>query len=137
PMMKAVFKTLAISFGGGLALGAGIRLTQGPSKAPPQPRVDLDPLLTRLKNVEGRIVQMETSAPVTRTPVPAPSAVPEKTLAAFESRLAAQLGEVEQLRGEIRRVDQRLGDLDAHLPVIIQSTVDVRFQEVERKLQHD
>jgi uncharacterized coiled-coil protein SlyX len=136
-MMKAVLKTLAISFGGGLALGAGIRLTQGPSKSPPEPRVDLDPLLTRLKNVEGRIVQMETSAPVVRAAAPAPSGVPEKTLAAFESKLAAQLADVNQLRGEIRRVDQRLGDLDTQLPVIIQSTVDVRFQEVERKLQHD
>ena len=139
-MMKAVFKTLALSFGGGLALGAGIRLTQGPStssKTPPEPRVDLDPLLTRLKNVEGRIVQMETSAPVARAAAPAPAAVPDKTLAAFESKLAAQLADTEQLRGEIRRVDQRLGDLDAHLPVIIQSTVDVRFQEVERKLQQN
>src|ERR1700736_2875702 len=136
-MMKAVFKTLAISFGGGLALGAGIRLTQGPSKTPPQPRVDLDPLLARLKNVEGRIVHIETSAPVPRGAAPAPPAIPEKTLAAFESKLAAQLADAEQLRGEIRRVDQRLGDLDAHLPVIIQSTVDVRFQEVERRLQQD
>ena len=136
-MMKAVLKTLAISFGGGLALGAGIRLTQGPSKSPPEPSVDLDPLLTRLKNVEGRIVQMETSAPVVRAAAPAPSGVPEKTLAAFESKLAAQLADVNQLRGEIRRVDQRLGDLDTQLPIIIQSTVDVRFQQVERKLQHD
>src|SRR5437764_12756528 len=114
-MMKAVLKTLALSFGGGLALGAGIRLTQGPStssKTPPQPRIDLDPLLTRLKNVEGRIVQMETSPPVARAATPAPSGIPEKTLAAFESKLAAQLGDVEQLRGEIRRVDQRLGHLD-------------------------
>src|ERR1700731_1739668 len=106
-MMKAVFKTLALSFGGGLALGAGIRLTQGPStssKTPSEPRVDLDPLLARLKNVGGRIVQMETSAPVARTAAPAPSPLLDKTLAAFESKLAAQLADTEQLRGEIRRV---------------------------------
>jgi len=139
-MMKAVFKTLALSFGGGLALGAGIRLTQGPStssKTPPEPRVDLDPLLARLKNVEGRIVQMETSPPVARAAAPAASPLLDKTLAAFESKLAAQLADTEQLRGEIRRVDRHLGDLDAQLPVIIQSTVDVRFQEVERKLQQN
>jgi len=47
-MMKAVLKTLAISFGGGLALGAGMRLTQGPVKSRPEPGVDLDPLLARL-----------------------------------------------------------------------------------------
>jgi cytochrome c-type biogenesis protein CcmH/NrfG/uncharacterized coiled-coil protein SlyX len=134
-MMKAVLKTLAISFGGGLALGAGLRLTQGPAKTRPEPRLDLDPLLARLRSVETRIVEMESGAPVIATS--ASPVVPEKTLAAFESRLAARLVDVEQLRGEVRRVDQRLGDLDSQIPIIIQSTVNVRFGEVERKLQQD
>ncbi len=135
-MMKAVFKTLAISFGGGLALGAGIRLTQGPVKSRPEPGVDLDPLLARLKSVESRIVRMETTVPAS-APAAAPSPVVEKTLAAFESRLAAQFNDVQHLRGEIRGVDQRLVEMDAQLPVIVQSTVDVRFREAERKLQQD
>lgn len=136
-MMKAVLKTLAISFGGGLALGAGIRLTQGPAKSRREPGIDLDPVLARLKSVEGRIVQMEATRPVNSSAAPAPSPVVEKTLAAFESRLAAQFTDVQQLRSEIRHVDQRLVELDAQLPVIIHSTVDVRFQEAERKLQQD
>ena len=85
-MMKSVLKTLAISFGGGLALGAGMRLAQGPAKGRPEPRADLDPLLARLKNVESRIVEMESTervAPVASAP--APSAFAERTLAAFES----------------------------------------------------
>lgn len=132
-MMKAVLKTLAISFGGGLALGAGIRLTQGPAKArKDEASVDLNPLLTRLQNVENRIVGMESA-----TPVSAASAVSEKTLAAFESRLAAQLGHVEQLRGEVDVVDRRVGKLDAQIPAIVQSTVDIRFSEVQNKLQQD
>jgi uncharacterized coiled-coil protein SlyX/predicted negative regulator of RcsB-dependent stress response len=137
-MMKSVLKTLAISFGGGLALGAGMRLAQGSAKGRSEPRVDLDPLLARLKNVESRIVVMESTgrvAPVAS--VPAAAVFAEKTLAAFESRLAAQLTDVEQLRGEIRYVDERLGALDVQLPVLIQSTVDVRFREVEQKLQRD
>jgi uncharacterized coiled-coil protein SlyX len=137
-MMKTVLKTLAISFGGGLALGAGLRLTQGPAKTRPEPRLDLDPLLSRLHSVETRIVEMEAgarAAPVIGTPEP--PGVPGKTLAAFESRLAARLADVDQLRGEVRRVDQRLGDLDSQIPIIIQSTVNVRFAEVERKLQQD
>jgi uncharacterized coiled-coil protein SlyX len=132
-MMKAVLKTLVISFGGGLALGAGIRLTQGPKRK--EAGVNLDPLLARLKNVESRIIEIE-AVPHLST-VAQPSAVAESTLAAFESRLAAQVGDVEQVRAEVRRVDQRLGELDAQLPVIVQSTVDVRFHEVERKLQQD
>src|SRR5713226_2886585 len=137
-MMKSVLKTLAISFGGGLALGAGMRLAQGPAKDRSEPRAGLDPLLARLKNVESRIVEMESAervAPVASAPAPAVFA--EKTLAAFESKLAAQLTDVEQLRAEIRRVDERLGDFDVQLPVLIQSTVDVRFREVEETLQRD
>jgi uncharacterized coiled-coil protein SlyX len=137
-MMKSVLKTLAISFGGGLALGAGMRLAQGPAKDRSEPRADLNPLLARLKNVESRIVEMESTehaAPVAS--VPAPTAFAEKTLAAFESKLAAQLTDVEQLRVEIRQVDERLGQLDVQLPVLIQSTVDVRFREVEQHLQRD
>ena len=137
-MMKSVLKTLAISFGGGLALGAGMRLAQGPAKERSEPRADLNPLLARLKNVESRIVEMESAEhPAPVVSVPAPAAFAEKTLAAFESKLAAQLTDVEQLRVEIRQVDERLGQLDVQLPVLIQSTVDVRFREVEQHLQRD
>jgi uncharacterized coiled-coil protein SlyX len=137
-MMKSVLKTLAISFGGGLALGAGMRLAQGPAKGRSEPRADLNPLLARLKNVESRIVEMESAEhPAPVVSVPAPAAFAEKTLAAFESKLAAQLTDVEQLRVEIRQVDERLGQLDVQLPVLIQSTVDVRFREVEQHLQRD
>jgi len=137
-MMKSVLKTLAISFGGGLALGAGMRLAQGPAKGRSEPRVDLDPLLARLKDVESRIVEIESTEHVApAASMPAAPVFVEKTLAAFESKLAEQLTDVEQLRGEIRHVDERLGQLDTHLPVLIQSTVDVRFHEVEQKLQRD
>lgn len=140
PMMKAVLKTLALSFGGGLALGAGIRLTQGPAKSrrgePGVEGVNLDPLLARLKSVENRIVNMETVRVEPAAVKPVPSVIPEK-LAVFESRLAGQLTDLERLRGQVRRVDERLIELDSQLPVIVQSTVDVRFQEAERKLQHD
>src|SRR6266481_5288361 len=92
PMMKSVLKTLAISFGGGLALGAGMRLAQGPAKGRSETRVDLDPLLVRLHDVESRIVEMESAEHVApMAPAPAPPVFVEKTLAAFESKLAAQL----------------------------------------------
>jgi uncharacterized coiled-coil protein SlyX len=139
-MMKAVLKTLALSFGGGIALGAGIRLTQGPAKSrrgePGVEGVNLDPLLARLKSVESRIVNMETGRAEPAAVKPIPSVIPEK-LAIFESRLAGQLTDLERLRGHVRRVDERLIELDSQLPVIVQSTVDVRFQEAERKLQHE
>ena len=138
PMMKAVLKTLAISFGGGLALGAGIRLTQGPAKSRREPEVDLDPLLSRLQNVESRIGEMESGVSGEAVSSgPLPSEVLGKTLLAFEARLASQVNDVEHLRDDIRRVDQCLADLDSQLPVLVQSTVDVRFQQAEKKLQHD
>src|SRR5260221_6192582 len=137
-MMKSVLKTLAISFGAALAVAAGMRLAQGPAKGTSARSVNRDPLLARLKDVESRIVEMESGehvAPVAS--MPAPPVFVEKTLAAFESKLAAQLSDVEELRGEIRHVDERLGALDVQLPVLIQSTVDVRFREVEQNLQRD
>jgi uncharacterized coiled-coil protein SlyX len=138
PMMKAVLKTLAISFGGGLALGAGIRLTQGPAKSRREPEVDLDPLLSRLQNVESRIGEMESGVSGEAVSSgPLPSEVLGKTLVAFEARLASQVNDVEHLRDDVRRVNQCLADLDSQLPVLVQSTVDVRFQQAEKKLQHD
>jgi hypothetical protein len=132
-MMKAVLKTLAISFGGGLALGAGIRLTQGSSKSRREPPVDLDPLLERLKNVESRIVEMEAEPSI----APLPPPVPEETLAAFESRLAAQMEDVDQVRQRLGGVDQRLNKVDAQIPAMVKSTIDVRLTEVQSKLQQD
>jgi len=130
-MMKAVLKTLAISFGGGLALGAGIRLTQGPAKSRREPPVDLDPLLTRIQSVESRIVEMEAE------PRFQPAPVAETTLAAFESKLAAQLEDVEQVRDGLHHVESRLSKVDAQIPSIVQSTVDLRLREVQSKLQRD
>ena len=65
---------------------------------------------------------------------PAPVA---QSLAAFETKLATQVSEVDRLRNQVRSVDQRLNELDSHLPVIVQSTVDVRFHEVETRLQQE
>ncbi|PYT31786.1 MAG: hypothetical protein DMG57_03930 [Acidobacteria bacterium] len=140
-MMKTVLKTLALTFGGGLALGAGFRLGQESHKSRKDSNLELDPLLGRLKSVENRIIQIETTARVAQSatlhaesPTPAPVV---QTLAAFETKLAAQVSEVERLRNQVRTVDQRVNELDSHLPVIVQSTVEVRFHEVETRLQQE
>jgi len=140
-MMKTVLKTLAITFGGGLALGAGFRLGQESHKSRKDSNLELDPLLGRLKSVENRIIQIETTARAAQSaalhaesPTPAPVV---QTLAAFETKLAAQVSEVERLRNQVRTVDQRVNELDSHLPLIVQSTVDVRFHEVEARLQQE
>src|SRR5712692_3550277 len=140
-MMKTVLKTLAITFGGGLALGAGFRLGQESRKSSKDQNFEIDPLLSRLKSVENRIIQIETtartaqhSAPHVESVTPAPVA---QSLAAFETKLATQVSEVDRLRNQVRSVDQRLNELDSHLPVIVQSTVDVRFHEVETRLQQE
>jgi len=58
-------------------------------------------------------------------------------LQAFESKLAAQLGDVEQLRDEVVVIDRRVDQLDAKIPAIVQSTLDVRFGDVQHKLHQD
>ena len=118
-----------------------MRLAQGPTKSRREPGVDLDPLLSRLKDVESRISEMEQESGAHIEPpmsaAPLPTEVLGQSLVAFEARLASQLNDVEQIRGDIQRVDERLADLDSQLPVLVQSTVDVRFQAVEKKLQQE
>ena len=140
-MMKTVLKTLAITFGGGLALGAGFRLGQESHKSRKDSNLEIDPLLSRLRSVENRIIQIETTARAAQHSAShaesATLAPVAQTLAAFETKLAAQVSEVERLRNQVRTVDQRVNELDSHLPVIVQSTVDVRFREVETRLQQE
>src|SRR5690349_9410307 len=111
-MMKSVLKTLAITFGGGLALGAGFRLGQESTKSRKDQNFEIDPLLSRLKGVENRIIQIETAArtaqhaaPHVESPMPAPVV---RTLAAFETKLASHVSEVDRLKSQVRTVDQRI-----------------------------
>ena len=125
--MKRLLKALAISFGGGLALGAGIKIGQASVNTRPRKQSDLDPLLQRLDAVEGRIVRVESSS---RHPSPAASA----------PGVVAPNFSAEQLHGlslDIRNVDHKLEELEARLPVLIRGGVTERVDEVYVTLRRE
>lgn len=158
-MIKSLLKTLAISFGGGLALGAGLKLGQGSAKERAGAEVDLNPLLDRLDDVEDRIIKVESSVssrPAGGAPPVSDETAPEarvtdagsmeSVLADQSARLASHAREMTGLRHEMQAVDLRRADqmaelgrkvehLELRLPQIVEVNVGLRFDEIEQKLQ--
>lgn len=154
-MIKSLLKTLAISFGGGLALGAGIKLGQGPAKERGSAEVDLNPLLDRLDDVEDRIVKVESTVLSRDNGAPAAAAfdavaagagLVESALAEQSVKLESHAREMTSLRHEMQMVDRRRADqmtelgrkvehLETRLPQIVEANAGARFEEIERKLQ--
>ena len=115
---SSVWRSLAVTFGGGLALGAvGMKLTQTamrPAEAPP--RSEPNTLTDRLSTMERRLEQMAQSPAPTRTPAasqPPPSAsIDQKVLEAVIGAVDARLHE------HAGQIDRRLADLEARLAVM-------------------
>jgi hypothetical protein len=126
--MKGVLKALAISFGGGLALGAGIKIGQASVKAPSRPESEVDPLLRRLDAVEGRIVRVESSVRAQSSP----GSVSPSTAAANFSAEDLQL-----LSANIRNVDHKIDELESRLPGLIRGGVTERVDEVYVTLRRE
>ena len=102
---SSVWQTLAVTFGGGLALGAvGMRLTQNvrrPAEAPPQPPDDL-PLANRLAEIEQRLARAEHA--------PAPSAqLDHKVLEAIVGAVDAKL------QDQSLKIESRVAGLEAKI----------------------
>src|SRR5258708_40192556 len=119
--MKRLLKALAISFGGGLALGAGIRIGQASVKARPRSESEVDPLLQRLDAVEGRIVRVESSVRVH----PAAGSV---SLAIAAAKFSPE--DLQALRPNIRGVGRKIDELESRLAGLICAGVDERADEV-------
>jgi hypothetical protein len=122
--MKGVLKALAISFGGGLALGAGIKIGQASVKARPRSESEVDPILQRLDAVEGRVVRVESSARVS----------PGIAAANFSAPNAEAL---QALSANIRNVDHKIEQLETRLPGLIRSGVTERVDEVYVTLRRE
>jgi len=130
--MKGVLKALAISFGGGLALGAGIKIGQASVKARrSQSDSEVDPLVQRLDAVEGRIVRMESSVRIQ----PLPGTVsPGAATANFSAQNVEAL---QALSANIRKVDHKIEELETRLPGLIRSGVTERVDEVYVTLRRE
>jgi ElaB/YqjD/DUF883 family membrane-anchored ribosome-binding protein len=113
---SSVWRNLAVTFGGGLALGAvGMKLTQTalrPVEAPAAP--ESNPLTDRLSSMERRLSQVEQvpAPPRPAAPQPAPAAIDQKVLEAVIAAVDARLHE------HAGQMDRRLADLEARLAIM-------------------
>jgi hypothetical protein len=119
---SSVWRNLAVTFGGGLALGAvGMKLTQTalrPVEAPPRPEPNT--FTDRLSEMERRLERMEhlpasARAPAVSQPAPAapvPVAIDQRVLEAVIAAVDARLHE------HAGQMDRRLADLEARMAVM-------------------
>ena len=126
---SSVWRNLAVTFGGGLALGAvGMRLTQTalrPVEIPPRP--EPNPLTGRLTSMERRLERVEhtpaPSRPAASGPTmaaPSPALVPAPMPALIDQKvLEAVIGAVDaRLHEHAGQMDRRLADLEARMAVM-------------------
>src|ERR1039457_5590607 len=107
---SSVWQTLAVTFGGGLALGAvGMKLTQNvrrPAETPPQ--TDDHPLANRLAEIEQRLARVEHA--------PAPSSqLDHKVLEAIVGAVDARLQE------QSLKIHSRVAAVEAKMALEIDS----------------
>ncbi len=143
-MMNRFLKALAISFGGGVALGAGIRIGQASVK--PRSPAEQDPLRHRLDEFEGRIERVESTVHTSVATgladyaagafAPAPAAASSAT-AGISPAVSRQIEDLQKLRGEIRNVDRKIEELESRLPELIRSGVTARVDEAYTTLRRE
>ena len=116
---SSVWRSLAVTFGGGLALGAvGMKLTQTALRPMEIPaRSEPDPVTDRLSSVERRLERVEQAPAPARTAAagraaPAPAPMDQKVLEAVIGAVEARLHE------HAGPMDRRLADLEARLAVM-------------------
>ncbi|MGI8991476.1 MAG: tetratricopeptide repeat protein [Bryobacteraceae bacterium] len=155
---SSLLKGLALTIGGGVALGVGIKIGQGgfvqePVDSESDDGSALDPVLDRLEGIESRIGHVESA--LAEGPGAAHSfhdaggGEPlHNALGQFESRFSSQDSEMAALRGDLREFDERnsgrliqFGDamtqLQSSLPVLVEETVGTCFEQMEKKLQRE
>jgi hypothetical protein len=138
---SSVWRSLAVTFGGGLALGAvGMKLTQTalrPAEVAPRPESNV--LTDRLSSMEKRLERVEhtPAPPRPAAPAPAPAApvtaVPTAAIPIDQKVLEAVIGAVDaRLHEHAGQVERRLADMEARLAVNGQ-----RDHQIEHQLRQE
>jgi len=132
---SSVWRSLAVTFGGGLALGAvGMKLTQNalrPLEAPLQPNTN--PLAERLDRIEQRIQRIE------HMPAAGPAVFDQKALETVVNAVNTRLQE------HAAMVDRRLAELEGRITAELQllhaqdradaQRAETRISEVQKQFQ--
>ncbi|MGI8989562.1 MAG: hypothetical protein ACR2I2_08260 [Bryobacteraceae bacterium] len=146
-MRKTFLKSLGLLFGGGLALGAGIKIGHSSSKLTGrQAGADRDSLLELIHAIDNRVEKVEA------TRYGGDSDLREPGVAgALEASLAfqsAHADDLNKLRSEIHAVGERsanelsdlgtrMEQLESRLSNVVIENVGARFSEVELRLRRD
>ena len=141
-MANSLMKGLALTLGGGIAVGLGIKIGQSSTPpAPPAETIDFGPVMDRIEGVENRIVTVETALKE-----PGPMVIP--SVQELEDRVHAQSSEVEALRAAIQRateahdsriegLGQAVSHLEARLPELIDQSIKPKFAEMHERVQRE
>lgn len=147
-MANSLIKGLAMTLGGGLAVGLGIKIGQSSAPPPPaQESVDFGPVLDRIEGVENRIVSVESKhAALAAIAEAGPMMIP--SVQDLEERVRSHSSEVEALRAAIQlateKHDARIDDLGYHvsnleskLPELIDRSMKPKFEELHDRVQRE
>jgi hypothetical protein len=140
-MANSLVKGLALTLGGGLAVGLGIKIGQSSTPAAPVETIDFGPVLDRIEGVENRIVTVEAAMKE-----PGPMVIP--SLQELEERVNSQSNQVEALRAQFQRATEvhdsridKLGyavdGLESKLPELIEKGIKPRFEEMHDRVQRE
>ena len=147
-MASSLIKGLAITLGGGLAVGLGIKIGQS-AVAPtlPQESLDFGPVLDRIEGVESRIINVESAqAALAALTESGPMLIPG--VQELEQRVQAHSKEVDALRAAIQQTadksDARINDvgsavsnLQARIPLLIDESIKPKFEELHDRVQRE
>jgi hypothetical protein len=121
----SVLRSLALSFGEGLAFSVGMKLTQSairPGNAPVE-APDFGPIAARLEQIEQRVSKAERPRE--------PQALDQKVIGAIVSALESRLQE------NSGQVERRLSDLQSTLAASVQNTVASRVEQEAAALRDE
>jgi hypothetical protein len=135
-MANRLLRTIAVSIGAGLAAGFGGTKA---SRQPRPPAPTLNPILTRLENIESRVARVEIAPSALAEPVP-------DQIEALGTLVSTQSEDIASLRQELRRIENRNAEqveafgqkvalLEQQVPAHIDATVSARMMELEQKLR--
>jgi hypothetical protein len=148
-MANSLIRGLALTLGGGLAVGLGIKIGQSsaPPLTPAEP-VDFGPVLDRIEGVESRIGSVESAhaEAIAQLKDAGPMIIP--SVHELEQQVQAQSNQVEALRAEIaraaRKSDERIDDLgysvnslESKIPGLIEQSMKPRFDELHERVQRE
>jgi hypothetical protein len=144
-MANSLFKGLALTLGGGLAVGLGMKISQTSTPQRAHEGVDLGPVLERIEGVENHIVSVESSharlaASIENGRILNPS------VQELEERVKVQDSEVEALRAAIQRATEThevriadlsttVGNLQSKLPELIDQSIRPKFEEMNGRIR--